>query len=150
MLDAVLAASHFLAIFVLIAFLAIETVLVKREWMPTAAARLARYDVVYFLCAMVVLATGLARLYLGAKGIGFYLPNPVFHAKITLFVLIGLISVYPTRRFQVWRRSALADPAFVPEATDLRRVRVCLMIDCHLIILLPILGAFMARGWGLH
>lgn len=149
MLDAVLAACHFLAIFVLITFLAIETVLVKREWMPAAAARLARYDIAYFLSAMVVLATGLARLYFGAKGAGFYLPNPVFHAKITLFVIIGLMSVYPTRRFQAWRRAALADPGFVPEASDLGKVRRCLMIECHLIILLPILAAFMARGWGL-
>ncbi|WP_255987645.1 DUF2214 family protein [Chitinolyticbacter albus] len=150
MLDAVLAATHFLAIFVLITFLAIETVLVKREWMPVAAARLARYDIVYFLSAMIVLASGLARLYFGAKGAAFYLSNPVFHAKITLFVLIGLISVYPTRRFQAWRRAVLADPGFVPEAADLRRVRSCLMIESHLLVLLPILAAFMARGLGLH
>ncbi|HSC79707.1 MAG TPA: DUF2214 family protein [Chitinolyticbacter sp.] len=150
MLDAVLAATHFLAIFVLITFLAIETVLVKREWMPAAAARLARYDIIYFLSAMIVLASGLTRLYFGAKGAAFYLSNPVFHAKITLFVLIGLISVYPTRRFQTWRRAALADPGFVPEAADLRRVRSCLMIESHLLVLLPILAAFMARGLGLH
>ncbi|UXY17193.1 DUF2214 family protein [Chitiniphilus purpureus] len=149
LLDAVLAAAHFIAIFLLITFLAIETVLCRREWMPGAAARLARYDLLYFLMAVTVLATGLLRLYLGAHGTAMLLPNPLFHAKVGLFVLIGLISVYPTRRFQSWRRSVRTDAAFVPQPDDLRRVRICLMLETHLIVLLPILAACMARGIGL-
>ncbi|MBM3114637.1 DUF2214 family protein [Jeongeupia naejangsanensis] len=148
--DAILAAAHYLAIFMVITFLTIETVLVRREWMPTAAARLARYDLIYFLMAMLALATGLGRLFYGVKGADFYLHNPVFHAKMTVFVLIGLISIYPTRRFSAWRKAAVANAAFVPSDQELSRVRRCLMWETHLIILLPILAAFMARGFGLR
>ncbi|WP_432720845.1 DUF2214 family protein [Jeongeupia wiesaeckerbachi] len=148
LLDALLAAAHYLAIFMVITFLTIETVLVRREWMPTAAARLARYDLVYFLMAMLALATGLGRLFYGIKGAEFYLHNPVFHAKITVFVLIGLISIYPTRRFVAWRKAARADAAFIPPDHELTRVRRCLMWETHLIVLLPILAAFMSRGFG--
>ncbi|GHD63595.1 DUF2214 family protein [Jeongeupia chitinilytica] len=149
LLDAVLAACHYLAIFMVITFLSIETVLVRREWMPTAAVRLARYDMLYFLMAMLALATGLGRLFYGVKGSEFYLHNPVFHAKLSVFVLIGLISIYPTRRFAAWRKAVAAAPDFTPPDGELARVRRCLMWETHLIVLLPILAAFMARGFGL-
>ncbi|TJZ73886.1 DUF2214 family protein [Chitiniphilus eburneus] len=149
LLDATLAAAHFIAIFMLITFLSIETVLCKRDWMPGAAARLARYDLLYFLMAMLVLATGLARLFLGVHGKDFLLANPVFHAKITVFVVIAAVSIYPTRRFQAWRKAARADAGFVPQPEDLKRVRSCLMVETHLIVLMPIFGALMARGIGL-
>ncbi|XZG71459.1 DUF2214 family protein [Chitinibacteraceae bacterium HSL-7] len=149
MLDALLATAHFVAIFLLITFLAIETVLVRREWMPAAAAKLARYDLLYFLSAMLVLGTGLARLYFGAKGVPFIATNPVFHAKMTVFVVIALLSIYPTLRFMAWRRATSADPLFVPEDAELKRVRRLLMWESHLIVLMPLLGAMMARGVGL-
>ncbi|AOX99623.1 DUF2214 family protein [Jeongeupia sp. USM3] len=150
LIDAILAAAHYLAIFMVITFLSIETVLVRREWMPTAAARLARYDMLYFMMAMLALATGLGRLFYGIKGAEFYLHNPVFHTKLTVFVLIGLISIYPTRRFLAWRKAAAADAAFVPPDVELVRVRRCLMWETHLIVLLPILAVLMARGFGLR
>jgi len=33
------------------------------------------------------------------KGSAFYFGNPFFNAKMALFVLVGLISIYPTVRF---------------------------------------------------
>ncbi|WP_035055574.1 DUF2214 family protein [Andreprevotia chitinilytica] len=149
MLDAILAAAHYLSIILLVTFLAIETVLVKREWMPQAAARLARYDMMYFLMAMAVLATGLLRVFFGVKGVAFYEHNPLFHAKVTVFVLIALTSIWPTKRFLHWKKAAAADPAFIPDDIDLKRVRRCVMAEAHLLVLMPILAAFMARGIGM-
>ncbi|KAF0815446.1 hypothetical protein IGB42_00527 [Andreprevotia sp. IGB-42] len=149
MLDAALAAAHYLAILLLVTFLAIETVLIKREWMPLAATRLARYDALYALMAVLVLGTGLLRVFYGIKGSAFYVHNPVFHAKVTLFVVIGLLSAWPTTRFLAWKKAAAADPAFIPADKELKTVRRLVMIEVHLLALIPVLAACMARGIGL-
>ncbi|SMC23173.1 putative membrane protein [Andreprevotia lacus DSM 23236] len=148
--DAILAAAHYLCILLLVTFLAIETALVKREWMPLAAAKLVRYDALYGLMAVLVLTTGLLRVFLGAKGAAFYEHNPVFHAKVTLFIAIGLLSIWPTLRFRAWGKAAKADPAYAPPEVELRKVRRVVMVEVHLLALLPILAAFMARGIGMQ
>ena len=37
------------------------------------------------------------------EGSAFYFGNPFFNAKMALFVLVGLVSIYPTVRFIKWR-----------------------------------------------
>jgi len=146
--DAVFAYLHFAAIFTLLWFLAKEWTLFKAGPENLDAKRLALADLGYFLAAMAVLATGLMRAFLGAKGWAFYAHNPVFHAKIGTFLLIALVSVWPTRVFLRWRRAAAADPAFRPAAKEWRQVRVFLMLELHLIALIPLLAVLMARGIG--
>ncbi|HBD32894.1 MAG TPA: DUF2214 domain-containing protein, partial [Cupriavidus sp.] len=76
-----------------------EAVVLRPDMPPSAVRRLSQYDFFYFLSAMAVLATGLLRLFYGAKGVDFYLHNPWFHAKITVFVLIALATLPPTFAF---------------------------------------------------
>lgn len=146
--DAVFAYLHFAAIFTLLWFLAKEWTLFKAGPEHLDARRLALADIGYFLAALAVLATGLTRALAGAKGWAFYAHNPVFHAKVGTFLLIALVSVWPTRVFLRWRRAAAADPAFRPDATEWRNVRRFLMIELHLIALIPLLAVLMARGIG--
>ena len=47
---------------------------------------------------------GFARVYWGAKGPAFYLHNPVFHAKVGAFLLVGVLSILPTVRIAQWRK----------------------------------------------
>ena len=108
--------------------------------------RLALYDRVYMFSALAVLATGLLRLTLGAKGAAFYMSNPWFHAKITLFVVIGLCSIPPTLSFLRWQKQARQQPGFVPSESEIRRARRWVMIESHLFILLPLCAVLMARA----
>ncbi|MCY1363267.1 hypothetical protein D9M69_500220 [compost metagenome] len=71
--DAILAFLHFLAIFVLITLMAAEAVALRPDLTPATVRRLSLYDLFYFLSAMLALATGLLRLFYGAKGVDFYL-----------------------------------------------------------------------------
>ena len=87
-LEAVLAALHMVAILTLVVFLTSEAALCRSEWMnPAVVKRLARLDLIYGITAVVLLATGLARLDFGVKGLSWYVSQPLFHVKITLFVL---------------------------------------------------------------
>jgi putative membrane protein len=103
---------------------------------------------VYFLFAVLVVVTGLFRLFDGAKGAAFYLHNPWFHAKMTLFVVIALCSLPPTLKIQRWRKQARTLPDYVPPPSEVKAARRWVMIEAHLIILLPLCAVMMARGIG--
>jgi putative membrane protein len=148
LLDALLAFLHYIAIFLTVAFLATGMALCRAPLNAEAAKRLSRVDLIYFIAAMLALATGLARVFLGAKGWAFYLYNPVFYAKVSVFMLIGLISIRPTIQFVRWKKLALADPFYrIPDA-DVARVRKIVHIEFALLVLLPLLATLMARGIG--
>ena len=150
MTESVLAASHFIAILLLVTFLAIETALMRPLWMPAALASLPRYDRLYRGMLALVLITGLLRLILGAKGAAFDLGNPLFHVKLTGFAVMVLLAIPVARQLRIWQSAALADPAFVPNEAALRRLRRIPMLAVHLLVILPVLAALVARGHGLR
>jgi putative membrane protein len=145
LLDALLAWLHFAAIFLLIVPLAAQTVLLRPDMPAASVRRLAAYDRLYMASAILVIITGLLRLFLGAKGAQYYLPNPWFHAKIGLFIIVALCSLRPTVAFLRWRRQARMLPGFVPTNTEISRVRRWVMIQAHLFGFIPLLAALMAR-----
>jgi putative membrane protein len=145
LLDALLAWLHFAAIFLLIVPLAAQTVLLRPDMPAASVRRLAAYDRLYLGSAILVIITGLLRLFLGAKGVQYYLPNPWFHAKIGLFIIVALCSVRPTVAFLRWRRQARMLPGFVPTNTEIARVRRWVMIQAHLFGFIPLFAVLMAR-----
>lgn len=148
--DALLAFLHFTAIFLLITLMAAEAVVLRPDMTPAAVRRLSIYDFVYFLSAMATLATGLLRLFYGAKGVDFYIHNPWFHAKMTVFVVIALCSLPPTFIFARWRKQSRHLPDFVPTPAEIKKARRWVMIEAHLVILLPLCAVMMARGIGIR
>jgi putative membrane protein len=148
LLDAVLALSHILAIFGVVAALTAQAVLLRPGLTPSMLARLSNYDLAYFLMAMLALGTGACRLLWGVKGMPFYLGNPWFYAKICLFVGIGLVSISPTRAYLRWRKQASRLPDFVPLPTELAHIRRWVLVELHLFTLIPVCAILMARGIG--
>lgn len=144
--DAILAYLHFAAIFTMIWFLAKEWTLLRAGVDALDLERLARADAGFGILAGLVLLSGAARAVYGLKGWAFYAHNPVFHLKVGLFVLVGLLSIAPTRAFLRWRKARRAEPGWhVPEA-EWRRARRFVMIELHLIALIPLAAVLMARG----
>jgi putative membrane protein len=146
--EALLAYAHLLAIFTLVVFITSEAVLCRPEWMNAAAVeRLVKVDRIYGIAAGLVLATGLLRIYLGAKGSGYYWSNWLLHAKLGLFVLVGLISIVPTLRFARWAK-ALRTSGALPPAEEVRKARKLVMVQAHIIPFIPLAAVFLARGFG--
>jgi putative membrane protein len=146
--DVLFAWLHFLAIFTLIVPMTAEAILLRPDMQASTVRRLATYDRVYLFSALAVIATGLLRLFYGAKGVAFYLPNPWFHAKIGLFVLIAILSVRPTMAFLKWQRQARLLPGFVPTNAEIKRIRRWVMVQIHLFGFLPLFAVLMSRGIG--
>lgn len=148
MAQAIAAYLHYLSIFVLFSLLTLEHVLFRQPLDLDRARRLVRVDIFYGISAGVVLATGLARVFWYGKGLDYYLNNSLFHAKVGLFVLIGLLSSLPTFVFLNWRN--LLKAGQVPEisARMAKLVIMTIRLELLLALVLPLLAALMARGYG--
>jgi putative membrane protein len=146
--DAILAYLHFAAIFTLIWFLAKEWTLLRVGFANVDIERLASADAGFGIAAGAVLVTGALRAAFGIKGWAFYAHNPAFHVKVGLFVLVGLISIAPTIRFLRWRKARRNDAAFRVSESEWKSARRLLMIELHLVALIPLAAVIMSRGLG--
>ncbi len=147
-LDAVLAYFHYVAIFMLFAYLVAETMILKRALDAATIRRLGKIDLIYGAMAVAVLVTGFLRLVYGAKGADFYLNAWPVYVKIGLFLLVAVISVIPTLAFVRWRRYLDHDPAWQVPADEQRRMRRLITIQLHLAGMIPVFAVIMSRGLG--
>jgi putative membrane protein len=146
--DLVLAALHHLLVFGLIAMLVSESVLLRASIDGATLKRMAGLDAGYGVTAVLLLIVGFARVFHGIKGYDFYLHNPWFHAKIGAFLLVGVLSIWPTLRFLRWRKALQADPAFLPSATEVAGLQRILRFELMLIAVILVCAAAMARYGG--
>jgi putative membrane protein len=147
LLDSTLAYLHFAAILAVAGFLVAEAMLLRGDLGLRDVAALSRTDIWYFNVAGLALATGLARLFFGAKGVDFYVGSPAFWTKLVLFLAVGLVSIKPTMAFIHWRRAARGTAGYLPDA-EVRGVRRLVLVELHLLALLPLAAVLMARGIG--
>lgn len=147
--SALMAFLHHLAAFGLVAALFAEVVLVKPPLTITQARRIQRVDLLFGLTAAILLAVGLLRVYYFEKGAGYYFGNGFFLAKFTLFILMGLASIYPTMLFLSWNKALKQGqlPTVAPETV--RRARMCMMLELTAVVGILFCAPFMARGLGI-
>lgn len=148
MADAIAASLHYLSIFVLFALLTCEHILFRADLDHATARRLMRIDMAYGATAGLVLFTGAARMIWFGKGWEYYLHNWVFHAKVSLFILVGLLSIVPTMTFFNWRNDLLAGKAPSITPAQARRTLMVIRLELLLLVCLPLLASLMARGVG--
>ena len=146
--DLLLAASHHLLVFALVAMLVAEAILLRGPLDNAGIQRLARLDGGYGASAGLLLVVGLCRIAFGVKAHDFYLHNPWFHAKLGTFVLVGLLSILPTMRFLRWRKALRADSAFLPSLVEVGRLRRTVRLELVLVAVIFVLAAAMARYGG--
>ncbi len=145
----VVAYLHFLGIMTLMATLLAEHVTLQPNMTRLHLQRLAIIDLFYGLAAGVVLITGLLRFAYFGKGMPFYLGNPVFYIKVGVFLLVALLSIYPTMRFLSWRRMLKQDNLPEVDAKSVTRLRYLVRLELGLLLIIPLLAVLMARGIGM-
>ena len=139
---------HFLGMMMLMATLVAEHVTLQPQMTRLHLQRLARSDLFYGIAAGIVFLTGLLRFAYFGKGIHFYLGNPLFYVKVGMFLLVALISVYPTRRFLAWRKMLTQGdpPALDPHTVT--PLHIVIRLELGLLLVIPLLAVLMARGTG--
>jgi putative membrane protein len=102
-------------------------------------------DNIWGISAVVLLISGGMRAFGGyEKGMDYYLHQPLFHLKMTLFVLILLLEIAPMVTLIKWR-IALARK----EAIDTGRAKLFARIshiEALLVLLMVVAATGMARG----
>ncbi|MBV8117630.1 MAG: DUF2214 family protein [Candidatus Eremiobacteraeota bacterium] len=144
--DALLHFAHFTCIFLLGSFLAGEIVLLRKSLPSSRIVQLQLIDRWYGILAGLVIVTGLALVFLGAKGASYYAHNAIFWTKMALFVIIALISIVPTVAFLRWNQRLAADGSIVLDDSEYGRLRSMLWLQVGLFALLPLCAALMANG----
>ncbi|HEX7016992.1 MAG TPA: DUF2214 family protein [Cyclobacteriaceae bacterium] len=137
---------HFISIFAIVGTLTSEHVLLRNSMTRREIGRLARIDAVYGIAALTLLGAGLT-LWLSniGKPAEFYSRNWIFHTKISLFLLVGILSIYPTVFFIKQRKGPADESVNVPKS-----VFTLLRLELTLLVIIPLLAGLMARGVGFN
>lgn len=135
---------HFIAVFAIVGALVAEQFLVTKSMTRKEIKRIAIIDGLYGFGAVLVLIAGFTLWFWVGKPADFYTKNWIFHTKLTLFVVLGLLSIYPSIFFLKNRKGAdLLTEIKVPTA-----VMICLRLELLLLFIIPILASYMSLGIG--
>lgn len=139
---------HHLAAFTLVAALVIEFVLIRDVLTVKCARKLQLADLAFGVSAGLVLVLGLLRAFYFEKGASYYMHSVPFIAKVSLFAIVGLLSIYPTVEFASWGKSLKQGVA--PTVTDRKMGSIRSIIHWELVgvILVILCAALMAKGVG--
>jgi putative membrane protein len=139
---------HHAAAFVIVGVLTAELVLLGGELTQTSARSLLRIDAAYGIAAAVLLIVGVYRVLYTEKGAAYYFHSIPFLVKISLFLIVGLISIYPTLQYLGWRGALRAGRVPALEAPVRRRLRMIVHVELTLLFVIMLCAAMMARGIG--
>lgn len=135
---------HYIGIMALMGALITEHVMLKPGISRQQIKSLAMVDLIYGISAAIVLTTGLLRWFVfDVKGVEFFTKNPIFHIKLTLFVIILIISIFPTMKFLKWRRQA---DEIQPSDKELKKQLMFVRIELLLLAIIPLLAVMVANG----
>jgi len=141
---------HYIGIMILMGALISEHVMLKPGISKDQIKSLALVDLIYGISAGLVLITGLLRWFMvDPKGAEFFTKNHLFHIKITVFVVIVFLSIYPTRKFLKWRRQVNTSEIFEPGEKEVKKQLMFIRIELFLLAIIPLLAVLVARGTGL-
>ena len=135
---------HFISLIALSAAVFAQAFLLRPEMTRREIAQIQRVDILYAVMVVVVLVTGFAQWFWIGKPSRFYSSNPIFHAKLTLFLVIGILSAWPSVFLGRQRKGDSEETIEVPKS-----VTLSVRAEVLLLILMPLLASLMARGVGI-
>jgi putative membrane protein len=142
-LEIIIKYLHFLSIFTIVAALSGEHLLLKDQLSRKEIRRISILDTIYGISALTLLLAGLSLWLWVGKPAEFYSKNWIFHLKLTLFIIIGLLSIYPTIFFLKQRKGDEEEKVDVP-----KRVKMMIRLELLLLFIIPLLASLMAKGIG--
>lgn len=141
---------HHVFAFTLVSALAVEFVLIgqaRSETLSLAIARrLAAADAALGVSATLLLIVGLMRVFYFEKGAAYYFHSHAFLTKLSLFVLVAIVSSVPTIEFLSWRRAVRDGRVPVVNLRKLRIVRIIIHAELAAVVVILLCAAIMARG----
>ncbi|GAB5551946.1 MAG: DUF2214 family protein [Saprospiraceae bacterium] len=134
---------HFITIFGLVSSVIAEHLLLKPRMTRQEIKRMAVIDGIYGLSAILVVAAGLTLWFGVGKPAEYYTQNWIFHTKVGLAILMGLLSIYPTIFFIKQRKGPAEELVAIPPA-----IKWTIRAELLIIFTIPLLASLMAKGIG--
>jgi putative membrane protein len=139
---------HHLAAFTFVSALVIEFVLLRDALTLASVRKLMFADVMLALSATAVLVVGLTRVVYFEKGWAYYSASIPFITKLSLFVIVAVLSIYPTVVFLSWRKPLKRGEAPVVKDRALVPLRALIGLELAGVVLIILCAVLMARGIG--
>jgi putative membrane protein len=136
---------HYIGIMLLIASLLGEHLLLKPEMTVSEARTIRTLDIVYGASAAIVLVTGIVRMFL-EKGAAYYNHHIAFHILVGIFVIVALLSIYPTVIFLRWRSDVVAGRGQQLALAQFKKLQMIVRLEMTLLLLAPFFATWMAHG----
>jgi len=143
-----LAFIHHVAAFTLAGALMVDLALFDRTLDLRNVRKVQRADLLYGVSAGMLLAAGLLRVLYFEKGAAYYFHNQFFLAKLVLFLLVALLSVYPTVTFLSWDKQVKTSVPLQLGEAQFRRVRRTIILELLGVVGILVCAPLMARGFG--
>jgi len=147
--SALVAFVHYLGIILCFGSLLFERLTLKVGLNRKETISMIIADVVYRLAGVAILVTGILRVKYFGQGGDFYTDNPVFWIKVSLYILEGLLSLYPTTTYILWAIPLSKNK--LPEISEnlVKRFRLIITTELVGFATIPFFATLMARGVGL-
>jgi putative membrane protein len=139
---------HHLAAFTLFSFLTVEFILLKGELTVARAKQILIADGIYGASAGLILVIGLLRVFYFEKGSDYYFHSIPFIIKLSTFVIVGLISIYPTLEFMSWRSTVKQGQAPKISEAKVKTIRKIMHWELVGLTIILLCAALMAKGVG--
>ena len=134
---------HIIFIFGVVSTVVAEHLLLKEQMTRQEVRRVAILDGIYGACAIALLAMGLLMWFVLGKPAEYYNVNWIFHLKVGLFVVVGLLSIVPTRYLLKNRKGDQQEVIAVPKS-----IKMIIRLELLLLFIIPLLATLMAQGIG--
>jgi len=140
MSELILRYIHFIGIMSLASTLVMQHLILSSEVTQKELKKIIFLDLIYAISMMLVLVAGLTLWLSVGKDASFYSTNWIFHVKLTLFLVIFLLSIYPTLYFK--KSKKIEDEKVIMPKMIIMSIRMQLL----LVFIMPLLGVLIARG----
>lgn len=138
-----LAALHLLALAIGLGAVVVRARTARDTDRPERVRSALAADAWWGIAALLWLSTGLWRWLAGIeKDSAYYSSNPLFHAKLGLFVLIFLLELFPMITLIRWRRGR------APAAREGARIATISYVEAGIVVVMVFVATAMARGVG--
>ena len=147
--SALVAYIHYLGIIFCFGSLLFERIILKTNLNKKETIYMIIADAIYGLAGIAILVTGILRVKYFGQGGDFYTSNPIFWIKVGLYIIVGLLSLYPTTTYILWAIPLSKNK--LPDVSEslVKRFRLIITIELLGFAVIPMFATLMARGVGL-
>ena len=147
--SAFVAYIHYLGIILCFGALIFERNILKQNISKNETISIIIADSIYGIAGLAILITGILRVKYFGQGGEFYTGNPIFWIKVSLYIITGLLSLYPTTTFILWTIPLSKNKLPVITENLVKRFKVIIMTELVGFAVIPFFATLMSRGIGL-